>query len=94
MRLIAWELCVDTQSVRIIWGTHAEYSVNTWEHKQMHDTQSEEWENMIETLANQYPNRESFCYQKETRDMQGNIIWTLGDITTWAQKLCWVGYRY
>jgi hypothetical protein len=45
------ELCVDTQSVQKIQGTHAEYSVNTQEHMQIHDTQSEEWADTLETLA-------------------------------------------
>jgi hypothetical protein len=68
-RLVTQELCVDTQSVRVIWGTHAEYSVNTQEHKQIHDMQLEEQENMIETPADKQPNWASFCYQIETRDM-------------------------
>jgi hypothetical protein len=49
------ELHVDTQSVQIIWGTHTEYSVNMWEHTWIHDTQSEEWENTMETPADKNP---------------------------------------
>jgi hypothetical protein len=56
------ELCVDTQSVQVIRGTHAEYSVNTWEHTQIHDMQSEEQENMMETPADKNPNQASFGY--------------------------------
>jgi hypothetical protein len=62
MRLMTWELCVDTQSVRIIWGTHAEYSVNMWEHMWIHDTQSEEQENMMEAPTDKNPNWASFSY--------------------------------
>ena len=74
MRLITWGLLVDTQSVQIIVGTHAEYFVNTWEHVWIHDTQSEEQVHMLETPANKNPNQASFGYQIETWDMQGNII--------------------
>jgi hypothetical protein len=62
MRLMTQELCIDTQSVRIIQGTHAEYSVNMQEHMQIHDMQSEEWENMMETPADKNPNWASFGY--------------------------------
>jgi hypothetical protein len=60
MRFITQELCVDTQSVRIIRGTHAEHSVNTREHTRIHDTQSEKWEDALETPADKKPNRASF----------------------------------
>jgi hypothetical protein len=57
------ELGVDTQSVRKIQGTHAEHSVNTWEHMWIHDTQSEKREDTLVTLADKKPNRASFGYR-------------------------------
>jgi hypothetical protein len=59
-RLITRELHVDTQSVRKIWGTHAEHSVNTREHMRIHDTQSEKQEDTLVTPADKKPNRASF----------------------------------
>jgi hypothetical protein len=62
-RLMTRELHVDTQSVRKIRGTHAEYSVNMREHTQIHDTQSEERADTLETLADKKSNRASFGYR-------------------------------
>jgi hypothetical protein len=63
MRLVLRELRTDTQSVRIIRGTHAENSVNTQEHTQIHDTQSEERAESLETPADKESNRASFGYR-------------------------------
>ena len=62
-RLILHKLRTDTQSIWIIWGTHAENSVNTREHTWIHDTQSEKQEDMLETLADKKPNWVSFSYR-------------------------------
>jgi hypothetical protein len=72
MRLMAQELCVDTQSVRIIRGTHTEYSVNMWEHTWIHDTQSEKRENTIETPADKNPNWASFGNWTKACNLKGN----------------------
>jgi hypothetical protein len=66
------ELCIDTQSVQIIWGTHAEYSVNLQEHTQIHDTQSEEWANTMGTPADKSPNWASFGNQTKACNLKGN----------------------
>ena len=55
-----------------MWGTHAEYSVNTQEHMQIHDTQLEKRENMLETPADKKPNRASFSYRILAWNSQGN----------------------
>jgi glucosamine 6-phosphate synthetase-like amidotransferase/phosphosugar isomerase protein len=62
MRLILRELCTDTQSVQILWRTHAEHSVNTQEHMWIHDTQSDERADTLKTLADKKPNQASFGY--------------------------------
>jgi hypothetical protein len=72
MRPITWELDADTHSVWQIWGTHAEDFVNTLEHKWIHDMQSEEQGNTIETPADKNPNQESFSYWIEAWNSKGN----------------------
>jgi hypothetical protein len=62
-RLVLRELRTDTQSIRIIWGTHAEHSVNTQEHTWIHDTQSEKRADMLEIPADKKPNQASFGYR-------------------------------